>query len=390
MAATVGNVAMTVDALATHVQHIHMDVDIDVTGLLHEWPQNHPVVPAQGVVIIRAQNWRAWLAQIRAGTLVANNDAQAAPNAAVPVPAANELHPWAGYHNLDVATGLAVPQRVGRVFPVTEVIAILAALCPAGARRRTDIMNLLVLGVTIITSRGNITQARLRRTIQAATRETLSDIDMTRDPIIQAWDFLNANWGGNQVGHQFQMMFEMFGRATQVIALRLGLMCQQTQWKMLTGIVTTIRAINRFQDFPWQDMFDTIAHITGNDEAATILAFANYIDPPAPPAGQAAAAAAPAGGHWAGWEFALRTQNQGQFRNPMFINTLYCALQLSIQVGGNLSLRGYGALDNATVPVKGVIDTWVAAYLAQRGVNCTHFRLRGAGQVLQDIRAQGI
>lgn len=161
------------------------------------------------------------------------------------------------------------------------------------------------------------------------------------------------------------MIFDVLGQATQPIALRLSLMCQQTEWRMLTGVVTTIRAINGFHDFSWQDLFSYIHVWTGTDEAAVVHKFAEYINPEA---GAAAPDEDQAGGHWAGWEFALRTKPQNNLRNPKFINVLYAAVQLFIQAGGNLTLRGYAALDNAAVPGRLVIDAWIAAYIAGGGL----------------------
>lgn len=83
--------------------------------------------------------------------------------------------------------------------------------------------------------------------------------------------------------------------------------------------------------------------------------FAEYINPAAD-LGLPGAVLANVGGHCAGWEFALRTQHQHNFWNPMFINIRYTVVQLSIQAGGNMSLRGYAALDNETIPGKLVID----------------------------------
>lgn len=68
----------------------------------------------------------------------------------------------------------------------------------------------------------------------------------------------------------FRDMFHILGQATQGISLRIGLLCQQTEWRMLTGIIMTIRAINSFQDFPWEVLFEAIKALTGNDEAAHI------------------------------------------------------------------------------------------------------------------------
>lgn len=149
---------------------------------------------------------------------------------------------------------------------ILELVALLAVLCPSGAQCCHDIMNMLVLATTIFTSGGNITPARLRRIVQATSRELMTEIDITRESVLQGWNFLSANWSEQQTRREFEQVFEMLSQATQPIALRLSLMCQQTKWKMLIGIVMTIRAINGFRDFPWQNLFEYIQVLTGNGE----------------------------------------------------------------------------------------------------------------------------
>lgn len=36
---------------------LNLDLDIDVSGFIHSWPSNFPVIPNQVTVILRAAHW---------------------------------------------------------------------------------------------------------------------------------------------------------------------------------------------------------------------------------------------------------------------------------------------------------------------------------------------
>lgn len=134
--------------------------------------------------------------------------------------------------------------------------------------------------------------AKVWKILITASCETIGNtLNITRDQILPGWNYLTGHW--QQVQRppaDFEQMFSQIGGAFTPISLRLGLLCQQTEYRLLTGIVTTFRAIRGFRDFLWTAIFDLVYAQTGLDEYASVLAFRQYTD-----GGQALT------GHWAGW-----------------------------------------------------------------------------------------
>ncbi|CAL8277031.1 unnamed protein product [Merluccius merluccius] len=325
------------------------------------WPDDFPVQPnADGLVVLNPQKWAQWLEQIEE-TPVQQNVPQRAPATADPQPEDNEIHPWAlgGYLDIDITGGRHVEERTESDLAILEFFLFYSLNTPHGTRVRTEVMNLFVLGVVILTSGGSITSSRLRKLINVAEKELMIEhVDITREMVQRGWDFLTLHCGHNLGSSQaMEELFATLRTAVTPVSLRLSLMMLQTELKMLTGIVTIVRAINGFQDFPWQDLSTLVTQLTGVDEMANVADLVEYIDPPK---------AGGPGGRWSGWTFALRTATQGLRSNSSFPNLLYTAVQLSIQAGGDRSLRGYQGLSNLTVQARGIIDSWIAAYIGSR------------------------
>lgn len=354
----------------------------NVSELWHTWPETFPVQPDDnGEVSINPDRWAAWLAEISAGNHRGDaNTPQTKPRDSRPPAEANELHPWAlaGYHNVDVHTGAAIAERTEDEPAVLQLLSVYTLSLQQGAPRRKDIMGLLVLGVTVLTSGGSITDERLEKIITTASKETAVDnIEFTCDTVTKGWDFISVHLSSpGPTSGEVEDMFE----SESAVSLSLTMACQQTELKMLTGIVTTIRAVSKFTDFPWQDLSSTIKTQTGVDELAHVNTFANYIEPEATKKEPEAA-----GGRWSGWTFALRQQNRARLKNSDFPNLLYAAVQLSIQAGGTASLKKYRGLEDLTVQAQPVIDSWITAYLSgQRNQQAEE------GEMIQNIRTKHI
>lgn len=166
----------------------------------------------------------------------------------MPVP--GELLPWAmaGMISLNVRTGQDLPVRTTNTPHFLELGAIMALVGPQGAQRQGAILNLVALGTAIVTSGGSMTSGRLRRIIQQAAREMMFDgLDFAREMVQRGWDFLCLNFQQQDaVGQNFQEFFATLSTALTPISLRLILMCQQTDLKMLTGVVLTQKAITGY------------------------------------------------------------------------------------------------------------------------------------------------
>lgn len=81
---------------------------------------------------------------------------------------------------------------------------------------------------------------------------------------------------------------------------------------MLTGIITTLRAINGSEISPGLPaLFDLFSVQTGFNEYASVLEFGQYVAGGQAAGGQAAGGQA-AGGHWVEWEFAFHEQHSFQ------------------------------------------------------------------------------
>jgi len=360
-----------------------LELFINADGLVHNWEDAHlPVEPRNGVLELDPVRWAEWVRLIRENVddarLVANVPSLP-PAGTEPMPRVGELHPWAmaGLISLNVQTGLELQVRTSNVPHLLELGAIMALVGPQGAQRQGAISNLLALGTAIVTSGGSMTAGRLRRVIQQASREMMYDgLDFTREMVQRGWDFLSLNFQDpTAVGRNFEVFFTTPSAALTPISLRLTLMCQQTDMKMLTGVVLTQKAIAGYRDFPRQDLCDLIRRVTGVPELDNLRGFLAYINPvPEYIENENNAAfeeaivpvAGTPGGRWAGWEFAFRTTNQRNFRNATFINILYAAVQLSIMVGGQMSLRQYLGTEGHNVATRPTIDTWVTAYVNLR------------------------
>ncbi|XP_065147089.1 uncharacterized protein [Paramisgurnus dabryanus] len=346
------------------------DIEVNVNQLFLAWPNNFPVQPNEkGLIIINRARWETWLALLVRDVDPVRSDQnvfQDAPAACNPAPQENELHPWAlgGILDINTATGAAVQGPVVIPAYLAQLIA-LAGAKPTSAAARQNFISALALGVTIVTSGGNITQSNLRKIITKVKHETnLDNVDFTREQVMKGWDILNNHLAPQGLSsHDFAALFAGVRTVVQPISLQLALLCDKTELKMLTGINTVIRAINSFPDFPWTELNLQIIRITGRDEMATVKRFSEYINPQQPaPVAQGAAA----GGHWTGWAYALRQENPGNFTNSNICNLLYTALRLCTTVEGDTSLLNYQGLSNQTIYARPLINEWVQAYQTKR------------------------
>ncbi|XP_071968685.1 uncharacterized protein [Engystomops pustulosus] len=365
---------------AFYINNVAVTVKIDATALYHEWPTTFPVQPVNDIVTFNPDNWTAWMQTIVVGGngLVASRDSQVCPPAIAPLPNPGEMHPWAfgPLISRNIMTGLDGAPRVNdQHLHAMEALLVVALHAPESATLRADISKQMAFGVTILTSGGNITKAKLRKIIRATCADTnMETIDVSIDEVQKGWHFLSTSWEAtNRTGQDFKILFDLLQKSAINVSLRLSVLCTQTEAKMLTGIVTTVQAINRYLDFPWDDLFSMILQLTGRDEASIVATYASYIDPARVqqaegPSGLPAAAGAQAqsGGLWSGWEFAMQEQAQGKMTIDRFSNTLYTALQLHIQVSGVQSLREYRGLQNHTIAVRGIIETWITGYVMAR------------------------
>ncbi|XP_073446857.1 uncharacterized protein [Dendrobates tinctorius] len=365
-------IMQSASAAAFALGDVTVRVKVDIRTITNAWPADFPVQPVNNIISFYPAHWTAWfLTLVPGGTgLVAACQADNAPAAIKPVPVNGELHPWAlaMYIDVDIATGAAVKQRAGDDLAILELLLIISLFSPRSSAHHSQIVNLIVLGITIVTSGGNITNAQVRNIIKQTRRESKVDtIDFTREMVVRGWHFFCSIHRMTTL-EDFRQLFQLLEATTSPISRCLASLCQQTELKMLTPIVTTVRAIKDFQDFPWQGLFDLIVLLAGTDELGPIQQYGAYIaiPPSAPQPVGTAATDAPAGGRWAGWELTLRERPQGHMKISRFVNSLYAAIQLTIHVGGNMDLRQYKVLENHTVPLKDIIDNWIVQYAQTR------------------------
>ncbi|XP_073493766.1 uncharacterized protein [Phyllobates terribilis] len=359
-------------AAAVALDDISVPVEVDICTITNAWPADFPVQPVSNIISFDPAHWAAWLLTLVPGStgLVATCQASNAPAGIKPVPVNGELHPWAVamYIDVNIVTGAAMKQRVEDDLAILELLLIIALFSRRSAARHGQIINLIVLGITIVTSGGHITNGQIRKIIKQSNVDT---VDFTREMVLKGWDFFSMHClHGMTTGDDFRQLFQLLEATARPISLCLASLCQQTELKMLTPIVTTVRAIKDFQDFPWQELFDLIVLQTGTDELGPIQQYGAYIatPPSAPQPVSTAVTDAPPGGHWAGWELIQRERPQGHMKISSFVNSLYAAIQLTIQVGGNMALRQYKVLQNHTVPLKDIIDNWIVRYVQARAV----------------------
>lgn len=89
--------------------------------------------------------------------------------------------------------------------------------------------NLMVLAAAIITSGGNITNAKVWKILLTVSCETMVDtLDITWEQLLCGWDYLTGHWHNVQrSGTDFEQMFHWIGE-TVTLSLQLGLLWQQT------------------------------------------------------------------------------------------------------------------------------------------------------------------
>lgn len=297
-----------------------------------------------------------WVTLIRSKNtdyLVAENKPSAPPAKASV--SKGEIHPWmfGGISDLNIKDGT---EYTGEPIPEArfykELALILGLESPSGSARRAEILRTVAQGLSIVTSGGNMTSGRARRVSQQVSRETMVDIDISVEVVKHGWDFLSLHWGGLGIqAGAYRDTFDVLGQDIKGISLRLSIMCDQTEMRMLTGINVVAQSLASFSNFPWNELAALIEKTIGRSERAVIERFLQTL--------------AERENHWIGWGYALRTIVQGGNTIPNFANMMYCALQLQIQVGGNRSLREYRGLENVTIPLKPVIDAWIQEYEKQ-------------------------
>lgn len=364
------------------------NVTIPGGGLLTGANVDIPNLPRDnmGNYSLNAAHWKQWLDGVRDDTdnyRQGDNTPHGVPAGCPLRPVPGEMHPYAfaGLLDINLHDATEVPDLPRNPnLTALEVLIDTGLTQPSGAARAAEIMSMLAQGVTSITCGGALTPAKLRKIIRDVQRETQIDtIDFNKDAVVKGWDFISLHWIHNGQApaissQNFQDLFRALETEMQTISLRLSLVCKQTEYKFLTGLTIVVQSIRGFSDFPWEELNQLIKKQTGKDEMFVVLAYAQYVNGGEPPTGAARQGEQPAGaalppargGHWTGWTYNARTQNQGNFRNPCFVNLLYCSWRLQILAGGNLSMNQYQGLESMTVPTKPTIDAWIQEYISSR------------------------
>ncbi|XP_039220402.1 uncharacterized protein LOC120317685 [Crotalus tigris] len=305
-----------------------------------------------------------------------NNCPQGAPAAAKPVPVAGEIHPWlfGGLFNVNLADGTE-NTAILQDNPLWsfELLALVMVMSPQGNGFREKILANLTTAVLIITSGGNITPARLNKTLKEIRKVTGSqNIEVDRDAVIEGFHCLRALWDEQTTEQNFEDMFTNLKTEVAKISSILGTVVEQTRNRMLTGILTVNQAIRAYEDFPWTELNEHIKRVTGKDEMAAAAAFGDTVN----------------NSHWIGWTYAFKTAQPGQNANRQFPNILYTAIQLQILAGGVRSLQQYQGLENMIISERNIIDAWVTQYVqnCQTGVN--YSAQRGAASSVVDRMRQ--
>ncbi|XP_069599576.1 uncharacterized protein [Ranitomeya imitator] len=193
-------------------------VKVDIRSITNAWPSAFPVQPVNNILSFYPAHWAAWLLTLVPGGtgLVAVCQADNAPAAIKPVPVNGELHPWAVsmYIDVDIATGEAVKQRAGDDLAILELLLIIALFSPRSAAHHGQVINLIALGITIVTSGGNITNGEVRKIITQTRRECNVDtIDFTQKMVLRGWYFF-LSMHGMTTGDDFKQLFQLLEAIT--------------------------------------------------------------------------------------------------------------------------------------------------------------------------------
>ncbi|KAM4051000.1 uncharacterized protein ACNLHF_020292 [Anomaloglossus baeobatrachus] len=194
---------------------VSVPVEVDIRTITNSWPVDFPVQPADNMISFHPAHWAAWLLTLVPGGagLVAARKADNPPAKITPVPVSGELHPWAVpmYIDVDITTGAAVNQREGDDLAVLELLLIISLFSPRSSARHGQIINAVVLGVTSVTSGGNIMNSEVQKIIRQARRESKVDtINFTRNMVLRGWDFFsNHCLHGMTKGDDFRQMFQL-------------------------------------------------------------------------------------------------------------------------------------------------------------------------------------
>lgn len=338
------------------------------------------IVPnAKGNFVFNAERFDGWMGQVfDASNPVRsqNNRPQSVPATAKPAPVAGEIHPWlfGGLFNVNLADGTdntAILQD--NPLWSFELVARVMVMSPQGNGFREKILENLTTAVLIITSGGNITPARLNKTLKQIRQETGSqNIEVDQDTVIEGFHCLRAIWDGQTIEQNFEDMFTNLKTEVAKISVILGTLVEQTRNRMLTGIVTVNQAVRAYEDFPWTELNEHIKRDTGKDEMAAAAAFGDTVN----------------NSHWIGWTYAFNPAQPGQNANTQFPNILYAAIQLQILAGGVKSLQQYQGLRNRTISQRNIVDAWVSQYAQNRQTGVNYSAQRSAASSVVDRMRQ--
>lgn len=332
------------------------DVQIGFGDLLLPVPQALLVANGLGNIFLNAVRWRDWVAMIAggAGPRAVGNDPQIPPAGINPAPLVGEIHPWlfGGILHIRLDTGAPIQEVNPRAW-VAELSVHSFIAQPFCAKLRADAILNVVHNIIIVTSAGNLTRGKARKLSMNISREMAQDIDIDKEVIMKGWDFLLRIWDRtiDTTPDTISNLFETLQTAATTISLRLGIMCEQTELKMLTAITVVLRTIRVTPRFPWDEVNQLVIRKTGRDELLMVRGFLDVIQNTQ-------------SGNWLGWCFQLRTTAQGNNRSNFFPHILHCSLELAIRALGSTTLREYQGLEGVSLPCKLELDNVIAGYLA--------------------------
>lgn len=172
-------------------------IQSSVNGFGAPWPQAFPAQPVTINITFHLNHWETWMQYLEHHHAQTTGPGNITDDV-LPQSMVGELHLGicAVHHTRYTNRQASEPRGLGaQTVAVLALLLTLVVHTQEAAVARNFTTNLMVLAAAIITSGGNITNAKVWKTLLTTSCETMVDtLDITWEQILCGWDYLTGHW----------------------------------------------------------------------------------------------------------------------------------------------------------------------------------------------------